>query len=156
MRVESVFALVVAIAAASLDASRRFASCPAETAFPWCNTSLPAPQRASLLVAAMAPRDRAYQLDTLTPPLRALRVPSFQWWSEGLHGVVADGTTSFPQVIGLSAAFDPPLWRAVGAAISTEARALWNDATPVALPMGGLNYFTPDINLLRYTPPPPH
>lgn len=57
-------------------------------------------------------------------------------WNEALHGVAVSAgvvfssptpaATSFPQVIGTSSSFNRTLWRAIGAAISREARAFNN------------------------------
>ena len=43
---------------------------------------------------------------------------------ESLHGILGQGTTVFPQSIGMGASFDPSLMRRVGDAIGREARAL--------------------------------
>jgi beta-D-xylosidase 4 len=48
--------------------------------------------------------------------------------------------TSFPAPLHMSAAFDDPAIKAVGAVISTEGRA-FNNAE-----RAGLDYFTPNIN----------
>ena len=62
-------------------------------------------------------------------------------WGEGLHGVVSHCftppgaaakpacPTSFPHALAMAASFNRTLWRAVGDAISTEARALNNLGT---------------------------
>ena len=33
-----------------------------------------------------------------------LNVPDYDWWSESLHGVARNGTTEFPEPVGLAAA----------------------------------------------------
>ena len=43
---------------------------------------------------------------------------------ESLHGILGQGTTVFPQSIGMGASFDPSLMQRVGDAIGREARAL--------------------------------
>ena len=73
---------------------------------------------------------------------------------EALHGAAtgclpapaANSTgcpTSFPSPLAMAAAFDAPLWTAVGAAIGTEARALHN------LGAGSVWLFAPNVNLCR-------
>lgn len=83
----------------------------------------------------------------------SMQIPSFEWWSEGLHGVAlspgvtfADPTpyaSSFPQVVTTSASFNVSLFKALGSAISTEARAFANVGN------AGLTYWTPNINIFR-------
>ena len=65
-----------------------------------------------------------------SPPLSPRR------WNEALHGVAISAgvvfaaptpsATSFPQVIGTASSFNASLWSAIGAAVSTEARAFSN------------------------------
>ena len=43
---------------------------------------------------------------------------------ESLHGILGQGTTVFPQSIGMGASFDPELMQRIGDAIGREARAL--------------------------------
>ncbi len=43
--------------------------------------------------------------------------------NESLHGLLARGSTSFPQAIGLAATFDPVLMEKIGTVIGKEARA---------------------------------
>lgn len=47
----------------------------------------------------------------------------FLFSEEALHGVSMEGSTCFPQQIGLAATFDPALGRAMGRAMATEARS---------------------------------
>lgn len=65
-------------------------------------------------------------------------VYDYQWWNEALHGVAKSPgvsyiagdihhTTMFPQVIGVSSSFNRTLWYKIGVAISTEARAMFNN-----------------------------
>ncbi len=51
-----------------------------------------------------------------------LNVPAYDWWSEALHGVAVDGTTEFPEPVGLAATFDTPRIHEMAVAISMEAR----------------------------------
>jgi len=44
-------------------------------------------------------------------------------FDEGLHGLIRDGATAFPQSIGLAATFDPELMKEVASAIASESRA---------------------------------
>ncbi len=51
-----------------------------------------------------------------------LKVPPVNH-NESLHGLLARGSTSFPQAIGLAATFDPALVEQIGTVIGKEARA---------------------------------
>ncbi|KAJ6741054.1 SUGAR HYDROLASE-RELATED [Salix purpurea] len=53
------------------------------------------------------------------------------------------GSTSFPTVITTAAAFNESLWKVIGQAVSTEARAMYN------LGRAGLTYWSPNINVVR-------
>ena len=80
-------------------------------------------------------------------------MPSYNWWSEALHGIAgAPGVsfaapftfaTSFPMPILMSAAFDDDLIEKVGTIIGTEARAFGNNNR------SGIDYWTPDVNPFR-------
>ena len=65
---------------------------------------------AKKLVAQMTLEEKASQLRYNAPAIDRLGIPAYNWWNEALHGVARAGTaTSFPQAIGLAAAFDPEL-----------------------------------------------
>eukprot|EP00048_Salpingoeca_helianthica_P016232 m.231184 g.231184 ORF g.231184 m.231184 type:complete len:915 (-) comp18276_c0_seq1:117-2861(-) len=123
------------------------------SSYPWCNISLDAPTRARALVAAMTLDEKAVNLQNSNPGVARLGAP-INPFSEALHGVLVgcgkssgpDSTgcpTSFPHALALGATFNRSLWRAVGSAITTEARALNNQG------IAGLFYWAPDINLFR-------
>lgn len=103
-----------------------------------CDESLSDKQRAAALVAELTIWEKLDNLVNEAPGIPRLRVPPYEWWSEGLHGVArSPGTkftskgnfsyaTSFPQPILLGSAFDDELVRAVGEVVSREARAFSN------------------------------
>ena len=70
---------------------------------PYLDTHLSAEQRASDLVHRMTPEEKASQLVNQAREIPRLKVPAYDWWSEALHGVATDGTTEFPEPIGLAA-----------------------------------------------------
>lgn len=82
-----------------------------------------------------------------------LGIPTFQWWSEALHGVAGSpgvrfvaptpAATSFPQVIGTGATFNRTLMHTIGEAVSTEARGMSN------VHNAGLTFWAPNINIFR-------
>ncbi|KAF4873557.1 putative exo-1,4-beta-xylosidase bxlB [Colletotrichum siamense] len=120
-----------------------------------CNESLPDKQRAAALVAELTIWEKLDNLVNEAPGIPRLRVPPYEWWSEGLHGVArSPGTkftskgnfsyaTSFPQPILLGSAFDDELVRAVGEVVSREARAFSNAGR------SGLDLYSPNINAFK-------
>eukprot|EP01102_Stenamoeba_stenopodia_P022491 TRINITY_DN9396_c0_g1_i1.p1 TRINITY_DN9396_c0_g1~~TRINITY_DN9396_c0_g1_i1.p1 ORF type:complete len:810 (+),score=200.12 TRINITY_DN9396_c0_g1_i1:156-2585(+) len=118
--------------------------------YPYCNPGLSPLARAQDLVSRMELQEKYDQLVTTAEGIPRLGVPEYSYWSEGLHGVVAFGTTSFPEPIGISASFNRSLFFDIASVISTEARALYNShAYKWPLPVGGLTYFTPNVNIFR-------
>lgn len=141
---------------------RRDACFPRPTAA-WCNTSLPFPARAALLVAALTLDEKIQQLSTFTPGtvpgVARVGLPPFSYHSEGLHGLrnsydtLGLNATLFPQTTALAASGDIDLVRRMGSAMLKEARALSNHAERLQLgPFGrgaGLFYWSPTMNLGR-------
>lgn len=108
--------------------------------------------RATDLVSKMTVEEMASQLRYDSPSIPRLDIPEYNWWNEALHGVARAGTaTSFPQAIGLGASFDPELLGQIGDAISTEARAKYNEfsAHEDRDIYKGLTYWSPNVNLFR-------
>ena len=118
----------------------------------WLNTSLSARQRAVALVRRMRLREKVSQLVNGARAIPRLGVPAYNWWSEGLHGVLGRGTTEFPEPIGLAATFDAPLIRAMAKAISIEGRIRFAEAAARHHGTGmmhGLDFWAPNINICR-------
>src|SRR5690348_17195347 len=88
--------------------------------FPYMNPRFSPEERAADLVHRMTLQEKASQLVNQARAIPCLGVPAYDWWSEALHGVVADGTTEFPEPIGLAATFDAPRIHEMATAISTE------------------------------------
>ncbi|MBN6152410.1 glycoside hydrolase family 3 C-terminal domain-containing protein [Xanthomonas sp. AmX2] len=114
----------------------------------------PSPEaRAAALVAQMTREEKIAQAMNAAPAIPRLRVPAYEWWSEGLHGIARNGyATVFPQAIGLAASWNPALMQQVGTVVSTEARAKFNlgggpgrDHTRYE----GLTIWSPNINIFR-------
>jgi beta-glucosidase len=97
-------------------------------------------------------QEKADQLQSSAPAAKAMGLPAYDWWNEGLHGLARNGVaTVFPQAIGLAATFDPALIEKVGTVVSTEARAKFN-AKPVGADRRiyeGLTIWSPNINIFR-------
>jgi beta-glucosidase len=117
----------------------------------YLDPSLPAEQRAADLVHRMTLEEKASQLLNQARAIPRLNVPAYDWWSEALHGVAVNGTTEFPEPIGLAATFDPATIHEMAIAISTEARI--KHAQDVRAGHSnifeGLDFWAPNINIFR-------
>jgi beta-glucosidase len=125
----------------------------ASTDSAYLNPKLPLEQRVDDLISKMTLEEKASQLGHTADAIPRLRVPQYNWWNEGLHGVARAGiATVFPQAIGMAATFDEPLMHQVGDVISTEFRAKYNATVH---PDGsadwyrGLTVWSPNINIFR-------
>ncbi|HKN76461.1 MAG TPA: glycoside hydrolase family 3 C-terminal domain-containing protein [Candidatus Acidoferrum sp.] len=120
---------------------------------PYLNPKLPVQQRVDDLISRMTLEEKVDQLGHIAPAIPRLRVPAYNWWNEGLHGVARAGiATVFPQAIGMAATFDEPLIHDVADTISTEFRAKYSATVH---PDGstdwyrGLTVWSPNINIFR-------
>jgi len=109
-------------------------------------------EKAKALVSRMTVEEAASQLRYDAPAIERLGIPAYNWWNEALHGVARAGTaTSFPQAIGLAAAFDPQLMEELGDVAATEGRAKYN----ASVAHGdhdiykGLTFWSPNVNIFR-------
>ncbi|KAK6151085.1 hypothetical protein DH2020_016017 [Rehmannia glutinosa] len=127
---------------------------PNHNSYPFCNISLPLKTRAQSLISLLTLDEKIQQLSNNASAIPRLGISSYEWWSESLHGIAANGpgisfngtiksATSFPQVILTASAFNRSLWAAVASAIAVEAMAMhnWGQA--------GLTYWAPNINIFR-------
>lgn len=117
-----------------------------------CDTTKDPKARAAAVIKLFTVEELMSNTVNLSPGVPRLGLPSYQWWSEALHGVASSpgvtfsssgnfsSATSFPQPILLGSAFDDPLIKAVATVISTEARAFNNFGR------AGIDFFTPNIN----------
>ena len=116
----------------------------------YLNESLSAQERAEALVNEMTVEEAASQLRYDAPAVE--RLPAYNWWNEGIHGLARSGVaTMFPQAIGLAAMFDTDLVFKVADITSTEARAKYNeyskrDDRDI---YKGLTLWAPNINIFR-------
>ncbi len=109
-------------------------------------------EKAKALVAQMTVEEAASQLRYDAPAIEHLGVKEYNWWNEALHGVARAGiATSFPQAIGIGAAFDPQLTQELGDVAATEARAKYNalSAKGDRDIYKGLTFWSPNINIFR-------
>ena len=123
--------------------------------YPYCNQQLPVDDRVDDLISRMNLYEKVSNLPSSNPGVPRLGVPPNRF-GEALHGVLGGCSailynnntgcpTSFPHALLMAASFNRSLWKHVGRAISTEARAFDN------LHQGSQALFrwAPDINLFR-------
>src|SRR5919197_725102 len=118
---------------------------------PYMNPSLSPEQRAADLVHRMTLEEKASQLVNQARAIPRLKVPAYDWWSEALHGVVADGTTEFPEPIGLAATFDTPRIHDMATAIGIEGRVVHAQSLQDGNSgfFRGLDFWAPNVNIFR-------
>ena len=134
--------------AAALNAGAQGAEKPA-----YLDTNLGAEQRAADLVKRMTLEEKASQLVNQARAIPRLNVPSYDWWSESLHGVATNGTTEFPEPVGLASTFDPAAIHRMGEVIGTEGRIKYMQAVRAnggySNIFEGLDFWAPNINIFR-------
>src|SRR6478752_4979451 len=117
----------------------------------YLNTALPAEQRAADLVHRMTVEEKVTQLVNQSRAVPRLNVPDYDWWSESLHGVARNGTTEFPEPVGLAATFDTDAIHRMAIVIGTEGRAshvrgMRDGHSDI---FEGLDFWAPNINIFR-------
>lgn len=118
---------------------------------PYLNPSLPVEERVNDLISRMTLEEKVSQLVNQARAIERLQVPAYDWWSESLHGVAVNGTTEFPEPVGLAATFDAPSIHEMAIAISTEARIKHAQAVRLGHSdiFEGLDFWAPNINIFR-------
>ena len=118
----------------------------------WLDTTLPFEERADDLISRMTLEERVSQMVHESAEIERLGIPSYDWWSECLHGVAGAGiATVFPQAIGLAATWNTDLMALVATVISDEARAKHHDSARNGDRgrFKGLTFWSPNINIFR-------
>jgi beta-glucosidase len=140
---------------AFLTACITFVTCAAfaqdNSSLPYMNPKLAPEERAADLVHRMTLEEKGSQLVNQARAIPRLKVPAYDWWSEALHGVVADGTTEFPEPIGLAATFDTPRIHEMATAIGIEGRIVHNQSLEDGNSgfFRGLDFWAPNVNIFR-------
>jgi beta-glucosidase len=118
---------------------------------PYMNFSLSPEARAADLVQRMTLDEKASQLVNQARAISRLGVPAYDWWSEALHGVATNGTTEFPEPIGLAATFDVPGIHEMATAIGVEGRIKHVQAERAGHSniFEGLDFWAPNVNIFR-------
>ena len=119
--------------------------------FPYMNPKLSPEERAADLVHRMTLEEKASQLVNQARAIPRLGVPAYDWWSEALHGVAVNGTTEFPEPIGLAATFDVPRIHEMAIAIGIEGRIkhVQDERAGHSNIFEGLDFWAPNVNIFR-------
>lgn len=121
--------------------------------FPFQDVRRTLDERVDDLMARLTVPQKAAQLTDQTPAVPELCIGPYSWWNEALHGVASAGlATVFPQALGLAATFDDELINRVARAIGIEGRVkhqLAVAAGQAGEKFRGLNFYSPNINILR-------
>jgi beta-glucosidase len=117
----------------------------------YLDPGLPAQERAADLVKRLTLEEKASQLVNQSRAIPRLNVPAYDWWSEALHGVARNGTTEFPEPIGLAATFDAPAIHEMATVIGIEGRIKHVQAVRAGGSgiFEGLDFWAPNINIFR-------
>jgi beta-glucosidase len=121
------------------------------TNLPYKNVKLSAEERAADLVHRMSIEEKTSQLVNQSRAVPRLGVSEYDWWSEALHGVVANGITEFPEPIGLAATFDTSAVHEMATAIGIEGRIKHMQAERAGHSdiFEGLDFWAPNVNIFR-------
>jgi len=121
------------------------------SSLPYMNPRLSPEERAADLVHRMTLEEKASQLVNQARAVPRLKIPSYDWWSEALHGVISDGVTEFPEPIGLAATFDVPRIHEMATAIGIEGRIkhTQHERAGHSNIFEGLDFWAPNVNIFR-------
>jgi len=99
----------------------------------------------------MTLEEKASQLVNHSRAIPRLGVPAYDWWSEALHGVAANGTTEFPEPIGLAATFDSAGIHDMAEDIGVEGRIKHAEDVQAghSSTFEGLDFWAPNVNIFR-------
>ena len=118
----------------------------------YLNDKLSIEKRVDILVSQMTLDEKISQMMNNAVAIPRLKIPAYDWWSEGLHGVGRAGiATVFPQAIGMGATFNDSLLLVEATVISDEFRAKYNEFQRLK-EYGiykGLTVWSPNINIFR-------
>ncbi|MHB8087153.1 MAG: glycoside hydrolase family 3 C-terminal domain-containing protein [Anaerolineaceae bacterium] len=119
----------------------------------YLNTNLPFSERVKDLVNRLTLDEKIGLMNHPAHGIPRLNIPSYNYWSEALHGMARNGrATVFPQAIGMAATWDKELIRQVATAISDEGRAKYHAALRRNGYTGqyqGLTVWSPNVNIFR-------
>jgi beta-glucosidase len=119
----------------------------------YLDTSRPFSERVKDLVGRLTLDEKVGLMSHPAHGVPRLGIPSYNYWSEALHGVARNGrATVFPQAIGMAATWDKGLIHEVATAISDETRAKYHAAlrrNGYTDQYQGLTIWSPNVNIFR-------
>jgi beta-glucosidase len=119
----------------------------------YLDTNLPIPERVQDLLSRLTLDEKVAMMNHPAQGVPRLDIPSYNFWSEALHGVARSGrATVFPQAIGMAATWDKELIHRVATAISDEGRAKYHAALSrkgYTDQYQGLTFWSPNVNIFR-------
>lgn len=119
----------------------------------YLDTSSSIKERAQDLVARLTLEEKVGLMSHSAKGVPRLNIPSYNYWSEALHGIARNGrATVFPQAIGMAATWDRQLIQQVASAIGDEGRAKYHAAlrrNGYTDQYQGLNLWSPNVNIFR-------
>src|SRR5207248_1106337 len=118
---------------------------------PYMDPSLSVDERVSDLLKRMTTEEKITQFVNQSRSVPRLGIPAYDWWSESLHGVATNGTTEFPEPIGLAATFDTAAIHEMAIDIGIEGRIKHAQAVRAGHSniFEGLDFWAPNINIFR-------
>ena len=119
---------------------------------PYQDPKLKAEQRADDLLKRLSLEEKVQLMMDVSPAIKRLNIPQFQWWNEALHGVGRNGyATVFPITMAMAASWDDALLHRVFTAVSDEARVKARQAKESGRirRYQSLSFWTPNINIFR-------
>jgi len=143
--------IVLAVLTAFIALMASVAAAQDTSNFPYMNPRLSPEERATDLVHRMTLQEKASQLVNQARAIPRLGVPAYDWWSEALHGVAVNGTTEFPEPIGLAATFDAPRIHEMATVIGIEGRIkhAQDEHAGHSNIFEGLDFWAPNVNIFR-------
>jgi beta-glucosidase len=119
----------------------------------YLDTNLSIVERVQDLLSRLTLDEKVGMMNHPAQGVPRLGIPDYNFWSEALHGVAANGrATVFPQAIGMAATWDRDLIHQIATAISDEGRAKYHEAlrrNGRNDQFQGLTFWSPNVNIFR-------
>jgi beta-glucosidase len=119
----------------------------------YLDTNLSIAERVQDLLSRLTLDEKVAMMNHPAQGVPRLGIPDYNFWSEALHGVAANGrATVFPQAIGMAATWDRDLIHQIATAISDEGRAKYHEAlrrNGRNDQFQGLTFWSPNVNIFR-------
>lgn len=110
-------------------------------------------ERVEDLISKLTLIEKVAQMNHPTQGVPRLHIPSYNYWSEALHGVARNGkATVFPQAIGMAASWNRNLVQRVASVIGDEGRAKHHETmrrNGRSEIYQGLTFWSPNVNIFR-------